>query len=103
MRISHSLACANILILAGTLLAAVIVGAPIPLADARGHWLAFAVALVFAAPAVTLAGIVWSGRLALREARPRSFWSKALFEMGFVLCVVESFVILWGTCGIGAA
>jgi hypothetical protein len=55
MRITHSLAYANTLILGGMLVAAAVVSAPLPLADAHGHWLAFPVALVFAAPAVTLA------------------------------------------------
>ena len=103
MRITRSLACANALILCGTLVAAVVVGAPVSLADAHGHWLAYAMGLVFAAPAVTLAGTVWSGRLALRELQPRGLGSKVLFAVGIVLCLVELLWIFIVAFGIGAA
>ena len=100
---ARSLICANILILVGSLVAAVIVGAPLSLADARGHWLPGRVGLVFAAPAVTLAGTAWSGWLALREPRPRGFWSRALFTLGIALCLIEFLLIFWVLLGIGAA
>jgi hypothetical protein len=103
MRIARSFACANTLILAGTLVAVVIVGASLSLADERGHWLPFRVGMVFAAPGVTLAGTAWSGWLALRESRPRGIWSKALFALGIVLCLAELLWILWVVLGIGAA
>lgn len=103
MRISRALVCANTLILAGTLVAVVVVGVPLSLADERGRWLPFPVGLVFAAPAVTLAGAAWSGWLALREPRPRGFWSRALFRLGIVLWLVESLWIFWVSLGIGAA
>jgi len=103
MRISLSLACANTLILTGALVSVVVVGVPLSLADDRGHWLPFRVGMVFAAPAITLAGTVWSGWLALRESRPRGFSSKALFTLGVVLSLVELVWISWIVLGIGAA
>jgi hypothetical protein len=94
---------ANPLILSGTLVAAVVVGAPLPLADQRGHWLPLPVALVFAAPALTLAGTVLSGWLTLREPGPRDFWSRIVFTLGILLSLVETGWILWVVLGIGAA
>lgn len=89
--------------LGGFLVAAVVVGAPLPLADARGHWLTIPLGLVFAAPALTLAGTTWSGWLALREPRRRGFWSTVLFALGIVVCLVEVLWILIVLLGIGAA
>jgi len=103
MRFSRSLAYANTLILAGTLVAVIIVGASLSLADERGHWLPFRVGMVFAAPGITLAGTAWSGWLALRESRPRGFWSKALLTLGILLGLVELLWILSVVLGIGAA
>ena len=103
MRFSRSLAYANTLILAGTLVAVIIVGASLSLADERGHWLPFRVGMVFAAPGITLAGTAWSGWLALRESRPRGLWSKALLTLGILLVLVELLWILWVVLGIGAA
>ena len=103
MTVTRSLTYANTLILCGTLVAAVVVGRPVPLADARGHWLAYAVGLVLAAPAITLAGSVWSGWLASRELRPRGLWSRAFFVVGIVLSLVELLWILVVMLGIGAA
>ena len=102
--ITRSLTCANTLILAGMLgVAAVVLGTPLTLADERGHWLPFRVGLVLAVPAVTLMGTAWSGWIALRESRPRRFWSRALFTLGMVLSLAESLWILWILLGIGAA
>jgi hypothetical protein len=103
MKITSSLASANTLILFGALMAATIVAAPLSLANGQSAWASFSAALVFAAPAVTLAGTVWSGWLALRKPRPHGFWSKVFFELGFVLCIIELFIMLWGALGIGAA
>ena len=103
MPTSHSLVRANALILGGTLLAAVILGAPLSLADARGHWLPVPMGLVFAAPMATLAGTVWSGWLALRKDEPRGFWSRAVFTLGILLSLVEVVWILWVVLGIGVA
>jgi|SRR6185437_10128951 len=103
MRFIRSHACANTLILAGTLVAVIIVGASLSLADERGHWLPFRVGMVFAAPGITLAGTAWSGWLALRESRPRGLWSKALLTLGILLVLVELLWILWVVLGIGAA
>lgn len=102
MRITRSIAYANTMILAGSLAAAVVVGARPPLADERGHWLLFPVALVFAAPAITLAGTAWSGWLARHDPRPRGLWSRALFTLGIVLGLMESLWILAVVLGIGA-
>jgi hypothetical protein len=103
MRNTVSLAYANTLILCGTMVAVIVVGVPVPLADASGHWLAYAIGLVFAAPAITLAGIVWSGSLASRELQPRGFWSRALFAFGIVLFLIEVLWIFVIMFGIGAA
>lgn len=102
MRITRSVAYANTMILAGSLAAAVVVGAPLPLADERGHWLLLPVALVFASPAITLAGTAWSGWLALHDPRPRGFWSRALFTLGILLGLMETLWILGVVLGIGA-
>lgn len=103
MRTSPSLVWANTLIVSGTLVAALVVGAPLSLADERGHWLPLPVGLVFAAPAITLAGTAWSGWVALRERRVRGFWSTILFTSGILLSLVETTWILWVVLGIGAA
>jgi hypothetical protein len=103
MRITGSLARGNALILTGTLVAVVFVGARLSLADERGHRLLLPIGMVFAAPGVTLAETAWSGWLALRETRSRGFWSKALFTLGTVLCLMELLWILWVVLGIGAA
>jgi hypothetical protein len=103
MKITRSLLGANTLILSGMLMAATIVGGPLSLSDGRGLGLPYSAELVFAALAVTLAGTAWSGWLGLPESRPHGFWSRALFEFGFLVCVVESFLLLWGVLGIGAA
>jgi hypothetical protein len=103
MTTARSLAYANTLILSGTLVAAVVVGAPLALADERGHWLPYSVGLVFAAPAVTLVGTAWSGWISLREPRSRGFWSRALFTLGIVLCLLELLWILRVVLGVGSA
>ena len=103
MKTAPSLAGANTLILTGSLVAAVVVGGGLPLVDGRGHWLPYAVGMVFAAPAVTLAGSAWSGWLALRESRARGSGSRALFTLGIALGLVESLAIAWIVLGVGAA
>jgi hypothetical protein len=103
MRITRSLVTANTLILAGALVAVIVVGVPLSLADEQGHWLHLPVGMVIAAPGVTLAGTAWSGWLALSESPPRGFWSKALFALGIMLCLVELLWIIGVVLGIGAA
>jgi len=99
VKITRSLFGANTLILSGMLMAAIIVRGPLSLSSG----LSYASELVFAALVITLAGTAWSGWLGLRQSRPHGFWSRALFEFGFLICVVEAFLLLWGVLGIGAA
>ena len=101
MKTTRSLACANTLIVSGALVAAVIIGVPLSPYDGH-HWIPYPVGLIFAAPALTLAGTVWSGWLARRESQPRGLGSWALFTLGIVLSMVESLWILLVLLGIGA-
>ena len=103
MKITRSLVSANTLILSGMLMSTPIVGAQYSLAYGWGHLLPNSAGLGFAAPALTLTGTAWSGWLVMRESPPHGFWSRTLLYLGIVLCTVESFLILWGVLGIGAA
>jgi low temperature requirement protein LtrA len=103
MKITHSLVSANSLILSGILMSTTIVGAQFSLTDGWDHWLPNSARLGFAAPALTLIGSAWSGWLVMRESPSHGFWSRALLNVGIVLCCAEWFVILWGVLGIGVA
>lgn len=93
MRISCFLACANALILMGVLIPIVIYAFGIPLADDRGQFFTASNALVLVVPACSLVGTTWNGCLALRERTLRGFWSRILFRVGIVVCLVELLVV----------